>query len=110
MGIEHRVHARCGGFHEHVAGQKPFAFASSPRHFERDRPFSLEHLALDLTLDFEHRSVRGTATLDVKRVDPDADKLVLDAVAFLIEKVTLEGKPTPHAYDGKRIEITIPPS
>ncbi len=114
MGIEHRLHARCGGFHEHTetqrAGLKPFAFASSPRHFERDRPFVLEHLALDLTLDFEKRSVRGTATLDVRRVDPESEKLVLDAVAFSIEKVTFDGKVAPYAYDGKRIEITIPAS
>src|SRR5688572_2703900 len=117
MGIEYRLHARCAGCigesyaeHTHAAASKPFAFASSPRHFERDRPFVLQHLALDLALDFDKRAVRGTATFDLERVDPDATHLVLDAVAFSIEKVTLDGKPATYAYDGRRIEITIPPT
>ena len=49
MPLEHRHHARCGcastGFVEHASAARPFALPSSTRHFERDRPFAIEHLA-----------------------------------------------------------------
>ena len=90
-------HACCGrahGFeHEHIhegsmgGAGRPFAFASSPRHFERDRPFAIEHLALQLALDFPKRSIRGSASLTLRRVDPDATSVELDGVAFTIDAV-----------------------
>ena len=115
MGIEHRLHARCAGLgghshegHEHAAGWgRPFAFSSSPRHFERPRPFTIEHLAFDLALDFDTRSVRGSATLRLRRVDPEATALELDAVGFAISSVTLGGKETTYTYDGARLVVQI---
>ncbi len=116
MGIEHRLHARCGGAcHGHeeggeggLAGGRPFAFSSSPRHFERDRPFAVEHIALDLRLLFAERSVEGTATLRLRRVDPDARAVELDAVGFTLRAVTLDGKVVPHVYDGRVLRAEIP--
>lgn len=116
MGIEHRLHARCGGacHGEGEAGEgglaaaRPFAFTSSPRHFERDRPFAVEHLALDLRLLFDERSVEGTATLRLRRVDPDAHAIELDAVGFAVRAVTLDGKAAAHVYDGRLLRVEIP--
>ena len=118
MGIEHRLHARCAGIcgnhdrHEHVfehggAGGRPFAFASSPRHFERARHFTIEHIALDLTLDFESRSVRGSATLRLRRVDPEATSIELDAVGFTITAVSIGGKEARYTYDGAKLVVPI---
>jgi aminopeptidase N len=114
--IEHRLHARCAGGHAHHeyeeratgAGGRPFAFAHSPKHFERDRPFAIEHIALDLTLDFGKRSVRGTATLTVRRIDPEATKLALDAIAFSLASVKVGGKDAPYTYDGRLLTIELP--
>src|SRR5687767_5583368 len=115
MAVEHRLHARCGHHHEGAwesggatAASRPFAFAHSPRHFERDRPFTIEHLALDLTLDFDQRSVRGTAVLRVRRVDPKADALVLDAVAFKLSSVKVAGKDAKYTYDGRVLTVAMP--
>jgi aminopeptidase N len=111
-------HARCAGAHEHahhhehehgLAG-RPFAFASSPRHFERDRPFTIEHIALELFFDFAKRSVRGSASLVLRRVDPDATFVELDAVAFTIESVTVQGKDVKYMYDGRRLVVDLDPS
>jgi len=122
MSIRYRHdHARCGGAHDHVhelagahaherAGGRPFAFASSPRHFERDRPFAIEHIALDLTLDFPKRSVRGSASLTLRRVDPDALRIELDAVAFSVAAVSIDRKDVNYTYDGKRLTVDVPPS
>jgi aminopeptidase N len=110
MGIEHRLHARCAGFAEAgLAGGRPFAFSSSPRHFERPRPFAIEHLALDLVLDFDTKSIRGSASLRVRRVDPEATELELDAVGFTISAVAVSGKETRYTYDGARLIVPIGP-
>jgi aminopeptidase N len=111
-------HACCGrahsSEHEHErsyeggSAARPFAFASSPRHFERDRPFAIEHLALDLALDFSKKSLRGSASLTLRRIDPDAAAVELDAVAFTIEKITVDGKPAKYTYDGRLLVVEVP--
>jgi aminopeptidase N len=110
MSHAHRLHERCActkGHAAHAEG-RPFAFPHTSRKFERARPFHVEHLALDLDLQVLERRVRGSATLTVRRVDPDADTIVLDAIAFEISAVHV-GKATGHyAYDGREIHVTIP--
>jgi aminopeptidase N len=111
MALEHRVHARCGcasmGSAEHASGGRPFVLASSVRHFERDRPFGIEHLALDVTLDVAARGIRASAALDIRRIDPMAGHLALDAVGFEIESVTLDAAPVTFAYDGRALRLPI---
>jgi aminopeptidase N len=87
---------------------RPFAFASSPRHFERDRPFAIEHIALDLELDFPKRSIRGSASLTLRRVDPDATTVELDAVAFTIAGITVDDKNAKYTYDGRLLVVDVP--
>ncbi len=111
---EHRLHARCGcasiGSSEHAAtaAGRPFALPTSTRHYERDRPFAVEHLALDVTLDMGARGVRGKAVLDIHRVDPAATELVLDAVGFDVRELTLDGKKASHRYDGRQLTVDVP--
>ncbi len=110
MALEQRLHARCGCASigaEHASAGRPFVLPSSTRHFERDRPFAIDHLALDLTLDVGAHSVRATATLDVRRIDPAAEQLELDAVGFEIESVSLDARPAPFQYDGRVLIVPI---
>jgi aminopeptidase N len=112
MPLEHRLHARCGcasiGSAEHAAaGGRPFALPTSTRHFERDRPFAVDHLALDITLDLPSRSIRAKATLDVRRVDPSAEELALDAVGFDVRDVTVDGKRVSWRYDGRTLCVAV---
>jgi aminopeptidase N len=111
MALEHRLHARCGcasiGSAEHASAGRPFVLPSSSRHFERDRPFAIDHLALDLTLDVAAHAIRATATLDVRRVDPAAERLALDAVGFEIQSVTLDARPATFHYDGRSLLVPI---
>src|SRR5262249_28112526 len=112
MGIEHRLHARCAGFHggheghEHAAA-RPFAFATSQRHFERPGPFAITPVGLDLALDFATRSVSGSATLLLRRVDPEATSVELDAIGFTISAVTVDGVSAAYVYDGARFVVDI---
>ena len=116
MPLEHRLHARCGcasiGSAEHQASSaagRPFTLPTSSRHFERDRPFAIDHLALDVALDVATRSIRAKATLDVRRVDPSADELLLDAVGFDIREVTIDGQVASWHYDGRALRVRVEP-
>jgi aminopeptidase N len=111
MPVEHRLHARCGCAASHaeesLGGARPFAFSGSPRVFERDRPFLVDHLALELTLDVEKKRVSGSASLEIERVDPDAEEIVLDAIGFDLASVKVGEKRVEVSYDGKQIRVPI---
>jgi aminopeptidase N len=113
MSFEHRHHARCGRAEVHAAevesgGGRPFAFATSPRQFERDRPFLVDHLSLDLILDVPKKTVRGVATLSVHRIDPDAESITLDAIGFTITSAKVDSTEVAYTYDGRALTLPVP--
>ena len=71
------------------SGARPFALAGTQRVYERPRPFTIRHIALDLTLHLKERAIGGSAELEVTRVDPAAEEIALDAVGFEIERIEL---------------------
>jgi aminopeptidase N len=111
MRLEQRLHARCGCAgalaREEAGAVRPFAFATSPRQFERDRPFLIDHLALDLTLDVPKKSVRGAATLSIRRVDADAESITLDAIGFSIASAKVDGAVVTYTYDGRTLTLPV---
>ena len=117
MSVEHRIHARCGCGFAHASREaaisassaRPFAFAGSPRNYERDRPFAIDHLALDAALDLDAKTLAGKATLSIHRVDPDATDIELDAIAFDLKIVTFNGKKADFVYDGRTLKVTVGP-
>lgn len=50
-----------------------------------------KHLALDLTVDFDKKELRGSATWDVKN-EKGAKELILDSRKLLVSKVLVDGK------------------
>jgi aminopeptidase N len=104
----HQAHAEHGGH----AAPPPFAFPGTKRVYERDRPFRIEHIALDLTLDLEAKGIFGHARLLLSRVSRTETTLLLDAVAFEIAKIELApagGKPhaAKYSYDDEKLRIEI---
>src|SRR6185369_16146900 len=74
MPIEHRLHSRCAcgsvlSSYEFTFASRPFTLAGTKRIYERPRPFTIRHIALDLTLNIEQRSIAGSARLDAVRID-----------------------------------------
>src|SRR5580658_3810050 len=113
MPLEQRQHARCGCagalVREEASGVgRPFAFATSPHQFERDRPFLVDHLALDLSLDVPKKSVRASATLSLRRVDAEAESITLDAIGFSVSSVEVDGEAVAYSYDGRALTLPIP--
>lgn len=105
MTASQRLHERCAC----GAVRGPFSLAGTERQYERSRPYRIDHLFVDLALDFETKSVRGRAVLDFQRVAPLADSLQLDAVGFELESVRVDGgsgfEPVSFSYDGEHIQV-----
>ncbi len=104
------THLRCRCYEwsaQHLGAARTFATTSASRHYERPRPFRVGHLALDLTLDVPRRALDGVAKFSVTRVDPNAAEVELDAVAFELKHVLVDGNPVNFIYDGAKISIPL---
>ncbi len=69
------------------AALPPAAFAADDAHsFANADEVRVTHVALDLDVNFEKKMLEGTATLDLRRIDANADAVVLDSRDLAIEK------------------------
>jgi leukotriene-A4 hydrolase len=68
----------------------PTAFTADPHSFSKPGDVRVEHVALDLHVDFGAKRLSGTATLHIKRVQPSATTLTLDTQSLTIRGITLE--------------------
>src|SRR5688572_18745268 len=93
MPLEHRLHERCAcgsslSSARYAQGApRPFTLSGTTRVYERARPFTIRHIALDLELDIQKKAIAGTAYLRIARVDQRAKEISLDAVGFEITEV-----------------------
>ena len=55
--------------------------------FANSDQFVTDHLHLDLAVDFDARELHGSATLNMRRVDAEADEVILDTRDLTIENV-----------------------
>jgi aminopeptidase N len=55
--------------------------------FANSKQFASEHLELDLEVDFGARALTGTATLYLRKLDSDADEIILDTRGLEISSV-----------------------
>ena len=123
MSFEHRLHDRCAcgsalsSYRADAGGGSSFTLEGTRRVYERSRPFRIEHIALDLTLDHPGRSFSATAELTVKRVDAQATELELDAVGLDIAAVELSaGKKrgrvhrVKFVHDGETLHVPFAPA
>lgn len=73
------------------------ARAGDPHSYAQPDIVTVTHVDLDLAIDFEHRKLRGSATLDLKWADGDATDLLLDTRDLAIDRVEAldaDGKPS----------------
>lgn len=106
--ISRTIHAGCGG----VFAPSNFVLSGTVRQYARSRPFNVRHLCLDLDLIVGEKRVEGLASLDIERVDAEAETCVFDAVGFEIASVRMSVEQKPHTtkwtYDGDRITVQVP--
>jgi len=85
-----------------------------PHSYSNPDQVRVEHIALDLGVDFAKKQLSGTATLRIRN-EANANTLVLDTNGLTIRRVTIGNAPVQHrlgAADpifGSRLEIPIRP-
>ncbi|HEX8171600.1 MAG TPA: M1 family metallopeptidase [Thermoanaerobaculia bacterium] len=92
-------------------------FVHDPHSYARPDEIRVEHLALDLTVDFAKKQLAGTATLRLRRMQPQANVLHLDTNGLTISRVTLQPGNAPAPFQlaapdpilGARLDITLQP-
>ncbi|HEX2060874.1 MAG TPA: M1 family metallopeptidase [Thermoanaerobaculia bacterium] len=96
--------------------QETAAVELDPHSYSRPDEARVEHIALDLTVDFAKKQLSGVANLRIKK-QPNATALVLDTNGLEIRKVTLLPGNTPVQHKlaaadpifGSALEIPIRP-
>jgi leukotriene-A4 hydrolase len=125
----------CGGLHAGMAAPPAPAAATAtihppapppatadvdPHTFARPDEVAVSHLDLDLTVDFDRRTLTGTATLTLDRKRADATRVILDTRDLDVRGVTLvggaaDGAPAPFTlgdevkYLGRSLTVQIRP-
>lgn len=107
------------------ASAAPEEVVKAPEDLRRDK-FSyanfdevrVTHVALDLDAHFDEKVLEGTATLDIERLKPETDRLVLDTNDLMIKSVEARagGEWVPATINlgtddpvlGARLEIALP--
>lgn len=78
-----------------AAGYRPFPLPGDKPHYAPDRQYAMNHIALDLNVDFPGKSVEGVAHLTVTPVNNGLSELDFDADDMVIKEIKLEGDDTP---------------
>ncbi|HUR83574.1 MAG TPA: M1 family metallopeptidase [Thermoanaerobaculia bacterium] len=95
-----------------TAAQTPAAAQRDPHSYSNPDQVRIEHIALDLTVDFAKKQLSGTANLRVRN-ESNASTLILDTSGLTIHKVTIGNTPVPFklaAADpilGSKLEIPV---
>ena len=79
------------------------------RHYAPDRTVDIGHVAIDITPDFESRTLRATTTLRAHPVARPLEQLTLDAVDLRIDRVESSAPLAGWTYDDRRLVLTFSP-
>lgn len=73
-----------------------------------DRPADVQHVKLEITLDFERETISGTVSTTFSALYDDLTTVSFDAIDLHIERVALaDGATLAHSYDGKKLVVTL---
>jgi aminopeptidase N len=94
-------------------GRRPLEAKSSQRQYAPDRDADIHHLALDITPDFNHRTISGQAELTFQPIAKPLEELQLDAIDLDIQSVDSSRKIAAYEVTADHLVITfaapIPP-
>jgi len=85
----------------------PFAFPGATEHYPPDRPVRVEHIRLEVELDFEEKALAGTCTTRV-RANREIRTVSFDAVELEVRQVKVDGKVAEFANTGEKLHVTLP--
>ncbi len=96
---------RCAGGQAGPNG--PFVLTGARPYYTPDRVCDVEHIRVEVALDFERAQVAGTCTLTLAPLNDGDTRLLLDAVEMEIASVAVDGKPHDFGYDGRQLAVAL---
>ncbi len=92
----------------HANGWKAFPLPGAPRRWSRDRKFDVEHLRIDVALDFEQGTIRGTVTHRIRPFLDDLTEVELDCAELEVSRVTADGARCRFVLENAKLRATLP--
>lgn len=89
-------------------GRRPFQPAHVEPQWARDRAAAIRHIRLEVALDFERKSIAGTATHRIAAIADGLDHIEFDAAEMEIRAVRAGGEPCRFETGGGKLEIMLP--
>lgn len=92
-----------------VPGQAPVAAPSPPVTWPRSHKYDVQHYRINISFDWEKRSVTGETTITLQPYASDLQEIELDAGEMTINSVKLDsGAPLKYRYEGnEKLYITL---
>lgn len=85
---------------------RAYGYQASPK-YAPDRKVDIEHLALDLTPDFNKRSIAGSMTMTLKALGKPLEALELDAAYLDIAAVDCDRALAGYQADDEKLTVTL---
>ena len=80
-----------GYMQEPTPKARDFELPGDSVQYAPDRPADVKHVKLEITLDFEHETISGTAYTTFSALYEEVKTIIFDAVELHVERVTLDG-------------------
>jgi aminopeptidase N len=88
--------------------RRPFGGPRTERHWPRSRIWDLQHVRVELELDWEQRAIRGVATLGLSALDDGIERIELDAEELDVAAVELaRGEPLAFWTRPGKLEVRL---
>jgi len=75
-----------------AGGVRPFPLPGDKPHYAPNREYALQHLFLDITVQFDNKSVAGLVRTTLTPVNDGLDSITFDSEHTVVNKVWLEGE------------------
>ncbi len=89
------------------SGRAPFVLSGAEAVYAPDRVCDVEHIRIEVTLDFERRSVEGTCTLEISPINDGDARLTLNAQEMEISEVMVAGQKVSHRHEGALLHVEL---
>ena len=96
-------------FHEHRGAVFGIDLEGNGRRYAPDRAVDVLHIKLDVTPDFENRTVSGTTTIQFKPISKPVNELKLDAIDLSVADVRSNANVVDSTNTGTQLIVSFEP-
>ncbi len=100
-------HEGCGGQHTVAAARRDFLLPGTPVRWPPDREADVRHIRLELNVNPQKRTLRGSATLRVSPIARPLRAARFDLVELTVDAVTTGGKAVAFHHEGGKLEVVF---